>query len=294
MLGEQLINGIVIGGMYALVALGFTLVFGVLEKLNFAHSEVFMVGGFIGLSSLALGLPLWCAAVLVVIICGVLGLAVELVSFRKFKSSDAHITAAISSLAFGIVITETIHTIYGGEPLSLPFISELRTATIAIAGIQVHLVKLGILGITAILLATLFWVIKYTSLGRNISAVADSPINAALLGINVKAVNQQTFVISSILAGIAGLLLAVRTGIASPDVGLTFGLKALAIMTIGGMGSLLGAVVGGVLLGVVEALAVQFGLGGYGEIVVWVLMIAVLLIRPDGLLASRGVMEKRA
>jgi len=170
----------------------------------------------------------------------------------------------------------------------------MRTATISMLGVEVHLIKLGILGITTVLLAILFWVIKYTSLGRNISAVADSPVNAALLGINVKAVNQQTFVISSVLAGIAGLLLAVRTGIASPDIGLTFGLKALAIMTIGGMGNLLGAVVGGLLLGIVEALAVQFGLGGYGEIVVWVLMIAVLLVRPDGLLAARGVTEKRA
>lgn len=294
MLAEQLLNGVVVGGMYALVALGFTLVFGVLEKLNFAHSEVFMTGGFVGLSSLALGCPLWSVVLLVVLVCGSLGAVIELVSFRKFNSSDAHITAAISSLAFGIVITETVHIVYGGEPLSLPLPPGLRTATITILGFQVHLIKLGILAVTATILAALFWVIKHTSLGRNINAVADSPVNAALLGINVRAINQQTFIISSALAGISGLLLAVRTGISSPDVGLTFGLKALAIMTIGGMGNLLGAVVGGVMLGILEALAVQFGLGGYGEIVVWVLMTVVLLVCPGGLLAPLGLVEKRA
>jgi branched-subunit amino acid ABC-type transport system permease component len=130
-------------------------------------------------------------------------------------------------------------------------------------------------------------------LGRNINAVAESPTFAALLGINVKSVNQLTFLISSALAGIGGFLLAVRTGIASPDVGATFGLKALAIMTIGGMGNLAGAVVGGVSLGVLESLAVQFGFGGYGEVIVWILMIAVLLVCPAGLFMQH-VTERRA
>jgi branched-chain amino acid transport system permease protein len=248
----------------------------------------------VGLSSLALGLPIWLAALLAMIVCAALGVAVELVSFRKFKSADAQITAAISSLAFGIVITEAVHKVYGGEPLSLHLMPEVRTASIVVFGAKIQLIKIGILGVTAAILAGLFWAMKRTSLGRNINAVAESPMFSALFGINVRAVNQQTFLISSALAGIGGFLLAIRTGIASPDVGMTFGLKALAIMAIGGMGNLVGAVIGGLLLGILESLAVQFGFGGYGEIVVWVLMILVLLAYPGGLFAQRNVTERRA
>jgi branched-chain amino acid transport system permease protein len=164
MLAEQLLNGIVLGSMYALVALGFTLVFGVLDKLNFAHSEIFMVGGFVGISSLALGCPIWLAAIPVVLICAVLGIAVELVSFRRFKSADAQLTAAISSLAFGIVITETVHKVYGGEPLSLHLAPEVRNASIPFFGMKIHLIKIGILLVAAAILAGLLWSIRRTSL----------------------------------------------------------------------------------------------------------------------------------
>jgi branched-chain amino acid transport system permease protein len=290
---EQILNGIVLGSMYALVALGFTLVFGVLDKLNFAHSEIFMAGGFFGVAALAMGCPLWLAAVQAVVGCAALGLAVELVSFRKFKSADAQITAAISSLGFGIVITEVIHKLYGGEPVSINMLADVRNASFLLFGVKVHFVKIGILAITLVVLVALFFVLKRTSLGRNINAVAESPSFAALLGINVKAVNQQTFFISSALAGLGGFLLALRTGVASPDVGITFGLKALAIMTIGGMGNLGGAVVGGISLGVIESLAVQFGFGGYGEVIVWVLMSVVLLLFPKGLFVQSAA-ERRA
>jgi branched-chain amino acid transport system permease protein len=293
MLGEQLLNGVVLGSMYALVALGFTLVFGVLDKLNFAHSEIFMSGGFFGLAALAMGCPIWLAALLAITGCAFLGIAVELVSFRKFRSADARITAAISSLGFGIVITEVVHKMYGGDPVSLNLPAGIRNASIVMLGLRVQLVKIDILATAAIVLVALFWLLKRTALGRNINAVAESPTSAALLGINVRSVNQQTFIISSALAGLGGFLLALRTGLASPDVGISFGLKAVAIMTIGGVGNLVGAVIGGISLGVLESLAVQFGLGGYGEIIVWILMIVVLLIFPGGLFA-RHAMERRA
>ena len=294
MIAEQVLNGLVLGSMYALVALGYTLVFGVLDKLNFAHGEIFMLGGFIGLSSLAMGVSLWGALLASVVICGILGLAVELVSFRKFKSADAHVTAALSSLAFGMVLVDLTQKFYGSEPVALELPNNFRYASVTIAGIQVQLVKLGILGITIVLMAVLHIVMTRTAVGRNIRAVAESPRFASLLGINVQLVSQQTFFIASALAGIAGLILAIRSGFANADVGLTFGLKALAIMAIGGIGDLRGAVIGGLSLGVIEALAVQFGFGGYGEIIVWMLMILVLLFKPGGIFANSHATGTRA
>jgi branched-chain amino acid transport system permease protein len=294
MLVEQLLNGLVLGSMYALVALGYTLVFGVLDKLNFAHGEIFMLGGFICLSSLALGIPLWGTLLATVAICGILGLAVELVSFRKFRSADAHVTAALSSLAFGMVLVDLAQKLFGGEPVALELPNTFRYASVTIMGIQVHLVKIGILALTIVLMVVLHGLMTRTAMGRNIRAVAESPRFASLLGINVQLVSQQTFFIASALAGVAGLILAIRTGFANSEVGLMFGLKALAIMAIGGIGDLRGAVIGGLCLGIIEALAVQFGFGGYGEIIVWLLMILVLLFRPGGIFANTHAGGQRA
>ena len=143
-------------------------------------------------------------------------------------------------------------------------------------------------------MGVLHWLISRTAMGRNIRAVAESPTFATLLGIDVKRVNQQTFFIASALAGAGGLMFSLRNGIASSDIGFTFGLKALAIMAIGGMGDLRGAVLGGILVGVIESLAIQFGFGKLGEVIVWALMILVLLARPGGLFGGAHTTEQRA
>src|SRR5664279_4155502 len=225
MLVEQVINGVVLGSMYALIAQGYTLVFGVLDKLNFAHGEIFMLGGFICLASIALGASLPIAILVTAIVSGILGLVVEFVGFRKFHSPDA---------------------------LTLP--GTLQTAMINIGGLKIVVLRLAIMVISLLLMLVLYLVVVKTGLGRRIRAVAESPTKAALFGINVTRVNQQVFFIASAMAGLAGLALAVRTGYASTDVGFTFGLKALAIMAIGGMGDLRGALIGGLLVGVLEAL----------------------------------------
>ncbi len=294
MIADQIVNGIILGSMYALVALGYTLVFGVLDKLNFAHSEVFMLGGYVGLSWFALGAPLWASVIVAFVICGLLGLFVELVSFRKFTGRDAQITASLSSLAVGIVIVDLVQKHWGSEPVSLPLPVELRTAGFTFMGVTFNWLKLGILGFTLALMAGLHLLVSRTALGRNIRAVADNPTSATLMGVDVKRVNQSTFFIASALAGVAGVLLSMRTGFATSDIGLTFGLKALAIMGIGGMGDLRGAVVGGLLVGLLEGLAFQFGLGRVADIAVWILMILVLLVRPAGLFGNAAARDVRA
>jgi branched-chain amino acid transport system permease protein len=286
MLVEQIINGIVLGSMYALIAQGYTLVFGVLDKLNFAHGEVFMLGGFVCLASVALGAPLSVALLVTTIVSAALGLTVELVGFRKFHSPDAHITAALSSFAIGLVMIDLAQKVWGAEPVALTLPGTLQTATTNIAGMRIVVLRLAILLISLLLMLILYLVVAKTGLGRRIRAVAESPMKAALFGINVTRVNQQVFVIASVMAGLAGLALAVRTGYASTDVGFTFGLKALAIMAIGGMGDLRGALIGGLLVGVLESLAVHWALGQLADVFVWVFMIVVLLARPSGLFGS--------
>jgi len=283
MLAEQIINGLVLGSMYALIALGYTLVFGVLDKLNFAHGDIFMFGGFVAVSVLALGAPLWAGALAAFVVCGMLGLLVELVSFRKFRSHDAQITAALSSLACSIILIDATQKAWGTEPVALNLATTIRTASVTVAGLRVAYVNAGILALTLVLMVALYWLIVRTRMGRNIRAVADSAVAAELLGINVTRVTQQTFFLASGLAGLAGVMLATRTGFVTTELGTTYGIKALAVMAIGGMGDLRGAVVGGLLAGLVEVLATQLGLGKFGDMAVWLLMIAVLLVRPAGL-----------
>jgi len=291
---EQIINGIVLGSMYALIAQGYTLVFGVLDKLNFAHSEIFMLGGFIAVASVALGAPIAIALLITIAVSGLIGLVVELVGFRKFRSRDAHITAALSSFAIGLVIIDLTQKAWGTESVPIALPDELRIASIEILGIRLVLVKLAILALSLALMFVLHVVVVRSSLGRSIRAVAESPADAALYGINVTRVTQIVFFIASALAGVAGMALAVRTGYANTETGFSFGLKALAIMAIGGMGDLRGAFLGGLLVGVLEALAFQWEVGQLADVAVWVFMICVLLVRPAGLFGAAGSRDARA
>ena len=294
MLVEQIINGIIIGSMYALIAQGYTLVFGVLDKLNFAHSEIFMLGGFLAVAGLSLGASVPVALVAAALVTGGLGLLVELIAFRKFKSRDAHITAALSSFAVGLVIIDLAQKVWGTEPVALELPASLRLAAVELFGIRFILVKLAILPVSLAIMLGLHLVVVRSALGRSIRAVAESPTQAALFGINVTRVTQQVFFIASAMAGAAGVALAVRSGYASTATGFTFGLKALAIMAIGGMGDLRGALLGGLLVGVIEALFFQWGLGQLADVAVWLFMIAVLLVRPSGLFGARWSKETRA
>ena len=294
MLAEQIINGVVLGSMYALIAQGYTLVFGVLDKLNFAHGEIFMLGGFICVASIALGASLPIAILVTAIIAGLLGLVVEFIGFRKFQSHDAHLTAALSSFAIGLVIIDVSQKIWGAESVAVTLPGTLQTAAVSIGGLRIVVLRFAILFISLLLMLALYAVVTRSSLGRRIRAVAESPTKAALFGINVTRINQQVFFVASMMAGLAGLALALRTGYASSDVGFTFGLKALAIMAIGGMGDLRGALIGGLLIGVLEALAFHWGVGQLADVFVWLLMIVILLMRPSGLFGTLISKEVRA
>jgi branched-chain amino acid transport system permease protein len=293
MLLEQVVNGLVVGSVYALIALGYTLVFGVLEKFNFSHPEVFMLGGFVPVAVIAGTGSLWLVVPVVILFSSLLGLLIEFISFRRFKSADAQITAALSSLAFGMILVELTHKIWGTDPRSLNLPASLMSAGVEFGAIRLTYVNLVVLAATLLLMIGLHLLINRTRLGRRIRAAADNPDSAALFGVSLIRVTQATFVLASALAGAAGLMVAVRTGVASSDVGLTFGLKAFAIMALGGLGDLRGAVLAGVLVGVVESIAFHFGMGRLTELIVWILMLGVLLFRPFGLLGQSQIRDVR-
>jgi branched-chain amino acid transport system permease protein len=285
MLLGQILNGLVSGAMYALVAIGFTLMIGVLDKLNFAHPEVFMAGGFVGVASLgALGLG-WAFA-LALLIGGLLGLLTEFAAFRRFPGGDARITAALSSLALGLIVVDLVQKVWGTEPVQLPPHGGWLSESFSVGTVRFLNIQLLVLAVTVSLMVGLHFLVNRTRIGRQIRAVAESPANAALLGINVLRVKQAVFFLSSALAAVAGLMLALRSDTASSDIGLTFGLKAMAVMAIGGMGDMRGAVIAALGIGVLEALMFHFGLGRLGEMTVWLTMIVVLLLRPGGIFSG--------
>jgi branched-chain amino acid transport system permease protein len=267
-------------------------VIGVLDKLNFAHPEVFMFGGIVGFVCAA-HTSVWWAFPLAFMVGGLMGLVTEFVSFRRFQSDDAKTTAALSSLSLGLVLVDITHKVWGSEPVDLGLTSGIFKEGFTVAGVRFLWIQLIILAVTFALMLALHLAVSRTSAGRRIRAVAESSTNAALLGIDVRKVTQTVFFVSSALAAVAGLLLALRTGVANPELGLTFGLKAVAIMAIGGMGDLRGAVIAGLLIGVLEALTFQFGLGRLGEMTVWVAMLIVLLWRRGGLFRGMHAGEQR-
>lgn len=282
MLGGQLVNGIVSGAMYALVAIGFSLIIGVLDKLNFAHPEVLMFGGFVGVLTVTT-MPLGWAVAAAFLVGGFLGVLTEFVAFRRFQSADAKITAALASMALGLIMTDLVQKVWGTEPIPVRVPSGWLADGFSVGNVRFVNLQLVVLAVAFALMAALHLLLDRARIGRQIRAVAESASSAALLGVNVRRVTQSVFFISSALASEAGLLLALRSGSASSDIGLTFGLKALAIMAIGGLGDLRGAMVGGLLIGVLEALMYYLGWGRLVEMTVWLAMIAVLLLRPGGL-----------
>ena len=290
---EQIVNGIVLGSMYSLIAIGYTLVFGLLDKLNMAHGEVFVAGGFVGVFVLANDLPLWVAFLVAALIGGLLGLLIEFVSFRKFKTQDAQLTAALSTVALGMVMTDLIQKVWGTEPVPLKISPSVYTSGFDFFGAKVTYVQLSILFISIILMYLLTIMVQKTKIGRFMRAVSENTVSSSLLGINAARVIQVTFFISSVLAAIAGIMFALRTGVASSTVALTFALKALAIMTIGGLGDLRGALYVGLGVGVVEALAFHVGFGSIADLLVWILLIVTLIFKPAGLFTKKSQVEIR-
>ena len=286
-MGQQVINGLFLGSIYALFALGYTLVFGVLDILNLAHQAIFMLCAFIALALVAgAGLSLWAALPLAVVAAGLLGLLLERVAFRPLRGrADSNFSGLISSIATAILFESIALGLWGPDVSRFPF-GTLPQGRLTLGGASVSGLQLGIIGVSVVLMVALTWLLRRTRLGRRIRAVAESPQAARTLGVDVDRAIAATFFISSALGGAAGVLFGLAFNNISPDVGRSIELKGLAVIILGGMGSIPGAVLAGYALGLVEVFTVaQLG-SSWRDAVAFTVLFVVLLVRPRGLLGQ--------
>jgi branched-chain amino acid transport system permease protein len=289
---QQLVNGVAWGSIYALVALGYTMVYGVLKLINFAHGEVYMVGamtGFytaraLGLANRPSGLGLAATLLAAMATCAALGATIERVAYRPLRHAP-RLAPLITAIGVSLLLQNTGQLVLGADPKFFPPLlashEMLRVGSLAVSNIQ-----LTVLATALALMAGLELVVMRTRVGRAMRAVSQDAPAAALMGVPVDRIIQLTFVLGSALAGAAGILVGLSNPKIDPLMGLMPGLKAFVAAVLGGIGSIPGAMVGGLLLGVVETLVAGYLSSTYRDAIAFVILIAILLYRPTGLFGS--------
>jgi branched-chain amino acid transport system permease protein len=288
-LPQQIINGISAGSIYALFALGYTLVFGVLDILNLAHAAIFMLGAIVSwwLVS-AQGWPLWLAFVVAVLLAGLLGVLLDRIAFLRLRQRGAgHLSPMISSIGMALVFVGLAKLLFGPDRQQFPREAFPQVYFDIGTTIRVRLLDIVILVVSIGMMVGLNWLVRRTALGRAIRAVAENPQAAALLGVNIEGVIMRTFFIASALGGAAGILYGLSLNSIEPTMGNLVELKGLAIIILGGMGSIPGAMLAGFLIGLVEVLSVTFGRSELRDAFVFAALFLVLLIRPQGIFGVR-------
>jgi branched-chain amino acid transport system permease protein len=288
MLIEQLINGITLGSIYAIVALGFTLVFGVLGIINMAHGEIFMFGAFIGVivTSTFKG-PLWLAFAAAVLVTGIMGYLLERFALRPLRNKQgvSHLAPLISTIGVSILLENLSHHLFGAG--NHPFNNTFAEISFQIGSITVYLVQIVIFMISIILMYTLSYWLGKTKAGKALRATAENLETASLLGVDTKKTITMTVIIASAMGGIAGILVGMAFNSVTPQMGLSIGLKGLAIIILGGMGNVKGAMAGGLILGLAETFVVVYGDSGYRDAIAFAAIIVILLVRPQGLFGQK-------
>jgi branched-chain amino acid transport system permease protein len=289
---QQLLNGLFIGSIYALFAIGFTLVFGILDRLNLAHPAVFAASAFVGIELVEqAGLSIWVTLPLVFVLGAALGLIIERLGFRPLKNrADAHFAGLISSIAIAGMVIALLQWRYGPNTRRFP-VDTFPGGRYEVLGAQVTLLQIVILVVSLALVVGLTWLVGKSRLGRAMRAIAENPGAARVLGINVDRVTATTFAISSALGAVAGVLFAMNVNSAQLGMGSAIELKGLAVIIVGGMGSLPGALVGGLILGLAEVFAIQYIGSSWRDLIAFGLLFVILLLRPQGLFGGRKVRE---
>ena len=294
-MGQQIINGLFLGSIYALFALGYTLVFGVLDILNLAHAAVFMLASFLALTLVtALGMSILFALPLAMLGAALIGLLLERVAFRPLRRrTDSNISGLISSLALATVFEAVALQVWGPNVTRFPFgtLPEGTAIPVPLLGAQISRLQLVAVGVAVVLFLALTWLVQRTRLGREVRAVAESTRAARILGIDVDRVIAASFFISSALGGAAGVLYGLAYNAISPDMGRGIELKGLAVIILGGMGSMPGAVIAGFALGLSEVFVVAHLGASYRDAVSFAGLFLILVLRPRGLLGAAALRE---
>jgi branched-chain amino acid transport system permease protein len=295
---QQLTNGLAVGGIYALIALGYTMVYGVLKLINFAHGDLFTIGAYLGLTLLTtLGLadrlgPLGAVlmlAVMVMGLVGVIGALLERIAYRPLRESP-RLSAVVSALGASIFFQNTVMLIYGARFRVYPH-DILPKVAVNIFGLQIPLIRILMLLTSLLLMVALYLFIQRTKIGTAIRAAAIDQGAARLMGIDVDKVIMIVFLIGPSLGGAAGLMVGLYYGQINFTMGWIYGLKAFTAAILGGIGNIPGAMVGGILLGVIEALGAAYISIAWKDAIAFCVLILILIVRPTGLLGER-VAEK--
>ena len=283
---QQLINGIALGSTYALIALGYTMVYGIITLINFAHGEIFMAGAFVGLLLVAtLKLNIFAAMAVSMAFCMVLGVVVELIAYRRLRKAS-RLSALISAIGVSIFLATLAQMIFGANARSFPD-DAFPVKQIQLFGAEISTLQILIIGVSAMLMVALEYIVQKTKLGKAMRATSEDYNTAALMGINVNMVISFTFALGSALAAAGGVLVGVLFNAVSFNMGLMAGLKAFAAAVLGGIGSIPGAMLGGLLLGVTEVMGVAAGYSSYRDAIAFFILVLVLLFRPTGLLGRK-------
>ena len=292
---QQIINGLTIGSIYALVTIGFNMVYGVLELTNFAHSSFYMLGAYITLFSMtsligSVTVPGFMIALLIsVIITGFLGALMDKVALEPIRKKNGEpITALLSTVGIQTAINNSVLLIFGTVPVAFPDVFNLGKFTIA-GDTIIQVIQIAIFVLAIVLMLVLSYLVYKTKFGSAMRAISQNSIAASLMGINVNHVITVTFFIGTAVAAISGTMVGTYYQRVDTLMGASVGLKSFAAAVLGGMGSLPGAMLGGILIGLLETLFAAYISSGYRDIVAFVILIVVLIIKPSGLFGKRTI-----
>ena len=289
---QQLANALSLGSLYALIAIGYTMVYGILRLINFAHGDVFMLGAYVAFYAMTVAaMPWWVAFVVAIGLSGVFGVGLERIAYRPLRDSPK-ISIMVSAIGASFLIENLGIVIFGGRPKSFPSI-KLFDTVVTVGGVSVLSVSIFIPIFTAIILFGLLWLVGRTKTGMAMRAVSTDVDAARLMAIDVNRVISITFGLGSLLAALGGIMWSMKYPQLNPLMGMMPGMKCFIAAVIGGIGNILGAVLGGLLLGIIEILVVAFlpQLTGYRDALAFILLIIVLIAKPAGLLGKRQTVK---
>ena len=280
---NNLITGISLGSVYAIIALGYTMVYGIAKMLNFAHGDVIMVGGYISLLSMtSLGLPWWAGVLLAILVCTVLGVVIEGLAYKPLRASPS-LAVLITAIGVSYFLQNAAQLLWGASPMSY---TPIVSGSLAVGGLSISYISLVTIVMCVVIMTALTLFTEKTRMGKAMRACSEDKGAAQLMGINVNRTISLTFAIGSALAAIAGVLLCSFNTSLMPTTGSMPGIKAFTAAVFGGIGSIPGALLGGVLLGIIESLAKAYISTQLANSIVFAVLIVTLLVRPAGLLGK--------
>lgn len=288
---QQVINGISLGSIYALIALGYTMVYGIIKLINFAHSDVYMIGAYVGYFCMSyFHIGLLPSLLIAMSVCMVLGMAIEKIAYKPLRNA-ARITVLITAIGVSLFLEYGMMFFVKPNPRAYPAMSGWISKTFKAGNIYISMQQILIIGVTVILMVLLQFIVKKTKIGKAMRAVSLDRDAAELMGISVDTTISFTFAIGSALAGAAGVMVGIYYNTINPLMGTLPGLKAFIAAVFGGIGIIPGAMIGGYAIGVTEVFVSGYGNSMYRDAVVFAILIVILIVKPSGLL-GKNVGEK--